>query len=238
MEDKFSHETLNQYLQVISDNYCRFLLFYNLYHEFLLLTSTWEHQNAREAEMNVVAANKYRSVFNWIQWLINLAIIELHKLFDKSKSWSWVSTVNLHFIVDYIDSNKDEINNKEITANFILNCKKKIDKLSTRLKNLWNSRNNRSHNLKIQKPVTLSFKDIEILSLSVDDLFNYIDTVLRSNSWSFSHFNDEPKRDMDMLINDLTKLREVGFLIMNNSWKKSDTEILKEIKAVLHLDYY
>lgn len=230
-------EIIENYLMTISKTYQAFLLYYNLYHEFLVSSSYWEHQDRESAEWKVEAMNKYSTIFSWIQWLYKLAIIELHKLFDKSNPWNSEPTISLHLLINYIEQNSSNLN-VEFENDFIESCRKKINKISNKLTHLKRSRDNLSHNLQKLKIEKLKFTDIDDIAEVVDDLFNNIDMALRNNSWSFSFFHEEPKRDMDLLIKDIMKLRELSFLIMNNSWKKDDTETLKEIKAVLHLDYY
>jgi len=107
--------------------------------------------------------------------------------------------------------------NLTIDNDFITTCRKEINKISNKLTYLKRSRDNISHNLQNLKIEKLKFSDIDDIAEVVDSLFNFIDVALRNNSWSFSFFQDEPKRDMDLLIKDLMKLRKVSFLIMSNS---------------------
>lgn len=237
MEKLLKDDILNSYLEVINKNYCSFLIHYHLYHEYLLSTSAWEHQWKEKAEKNYEIMDKYRLVFSWLNGLLDIGIIELHKLFDKSKPSNLESTINLHFLISYIDEHRAEIKNDKITDLFIEKCRKQIDKISNKLTNLWRSRNNRSHNLQTPKDASLKFKDIEDISKVVDELFNFIDSVIRANSWSFDYFHEEPKRDLNLLIDDLWKIRNIWFTIINNSWLKTDTETLDEIKKILHFDY-
>lgn len=238
MEKLLKNDILNSYLEVINKNYCSFLIHYHLYHEYLLSTSAWEHQEKETAEKNCEVMDQYRLVFSWLNGLLDIGIIELHKLFDKSKPSNLESTINLHFLISYIDEHRAEIKNDKITDLFIEKCRKQINKISNKLTNLWRSRNNRSHNLQTTKDASLKFKDIEDISKVVDELFNFIDSVIRANSWSFDYFNEEPGRDFKLLIKDLEKIRDIRFIIINEKWLRTDTERLNEIKKILHLEYY
>ncbi len=239
MKSNFDKTILEDYLKRLNENYCIFLLHYNIYREFLLSTQFWENQTQEIAAANVAVMNKYVSVFNALDWLTDLSIGELHKIFDKSKPGT-DPAISIHLLVAYIKEYQEEINKyskQKITEEFLDDCDKKIGTISNKLTHLWRSRNNRFHNLQNPKEVRLTFKDIEDISKVVDELFNLIDSTIRWNSWSFDFFHDEPKRDFELLIGDLKKLKNISMAVLNGSRVKTDTELLKEIKGILHFDY-
>lgn len=99
---------IKKYLDTIWQNYSKFLLCYNLFQ----LSAKSRAPNViwlEQADKNIKIINKYNSIFIWLEQLKNLAIIELHKIFEKQNK-RYNNTISLITFIDFLKENKNEIN--------------------------------------------------------------------------------------------------------------------------------
>lgn len=111
---------IKKYLDTINQNYSKFLSCYNLFMINIKSRAPnilWEEK----AKNNLVIINKYNSVFATLDLILDLAIFELAKIFEKQNPKYKNKTISLITLLDFLDKNRITIN-KNIKLKFDEKC--------------------------------------------------------------------------------------------------------------------
>ena len=198
---------LKSYLDKVNNNFVKAISFFVIHNEFkknTCIVEVWEEK----AKDNLDVKNRYTYVL-WQPidlWMIDLAIIELYKIFEKRKKDNdWKITI--YRIINFIKSNRKKLN---------INNLDKINKLETiinnasdRIEKLKDLRDNRSHNLKDEKNENLTYDDFENLQKIFIKLYNLISYEISNTYHDYKFLTNNIKNDIENMFRDLNYLKSI-----------------------------
>ena len=219
-------ELLKKYLDKINNNFVKAFSFFTIHNEFrknICVDEVWE----KKAKDNLDIKNRYKYIL-WQPidlWMIDLAIIELYKIFEiKNKNNDWKITI--HLIINFIKSKRKKLNIDNL--NKINELEIIINNESNKIKNLKDLRDNRSHNLKNKKNETLTYNDFEHLHEIFIKLYNLITYELSSTYNDYNFLNNNIKKDINNMFRDLKYLKSILVDIRKIYYREENLNSLKD----------
>lgn len=234
---------LEDYLEVINNKYIQAITYFYI-HDSLKNTRAENLLWKDKAQKNVDIMNRYNYIL-WQPleiWMMNLAIIELYKIFEKDDE-----CITIHKVICYIQTNRKYINKEikndfqkrwiewhwEITNQFLLDLIEDIDKVSDKITKLKLSRDNRSHSLKKKKQELLIYKDIEDIHNIFDKLYNSLTIKLKSGETDYSYMIKNIWDDFNFLLDSLKTFDWTNFELLKYFQKEKYSKVTSDDKNTL-----